>query len=100
MKNVRSKRIKKYNRLVVNILFILSVLFILSLFTNFNLANKQIKTNEIIVQNEDTIWNLAKNACKDKDNINIQNVVIEIKKINNLTSSDIYVGQVLYIPIY
>lgn len=100
MKNVKSKRIKKSNKFVVNVLFILSILFILSLFTNFNLANKQIKTNEIIVQSDDTIWNLAKNACKNKKDLNIQNVVIEIKEINNLNSSDIYVGQVLNIPVY
>lgn len=97
MKNKKSKRSNKF---VVNVLFILSILFVITLFTNFNLANKQIKTNEIIVQSDDTIWNLAKKACKDKENLNIQNVVIEIKEINNLDSSDIYVGQVLNIPIY
>lgn len=100
MKKMKYRKNKKSNKFVVNILLILSVLFVFTLFTNFNLANKQIKTNQIIVQSEDTIWNLAKKVCKNKENLNIQNIVIEIKKINNLESSDIYVGQVLNIPVY
>lgn len=100
MKKIKYKKRKKYNKIVVNVLFILSVLFIVTLFTNFNLANKQIKTNKIVVQTDDTIWNLAKRACKNNKDLNIQNVVIQIKEINNLSSSDIYVGQVLNIPIY
>lgn len=97
MKNIKSKKNSKF---IVNVLFILSMLLIISLFTNYNLANKQLKTNEVIVQSDDTIWNLAKKACKNKENVNIQNVIIEIKEINNLSSSNIYVGQVLNIPIY
>lgn len=100
MKNRKNRRKQKSNKVVVNILFILGLLFIYTLFTNFNLADKQITTNEVVVQSDDTIWNLAKNACKDNENLNVQNVVIEIKKINNLESSNIYVGQVLNIPVY
>ena len=39
-------------------------------------------------------------AISYNENIDIQNVVHDIKYRNKLSNSDIYVGQVLEIPIY
>ena len=52
------------------------------------------------VQKEDTIWSIANNICKNNEKLNIQNVIIEIKQINDLSNSDIYIGQILNIPVY
>lgn len=100
-KNIKKrKNNKKAHNLVINIVFILVLLLGSMIFTNYHYAKKEIKTNEIIVENNDTIWSLAKEICKEKQDLNIQNVIIEIKEMNHLESSDIYIGQVLNIPIY
>lgn len=102
MKKVNKRVNKKSTRknMILNILILLCVLYICSIFINFNLAKKDIKTSEVIVENDDTIWSLAKQVCSGRNDLNIQNIIIEIKEINNLTSSDIYVGQVISLPIY
>jgi len=44
----------------------------------------------------DTLWDIAINITGgDKD---IRKVVYEIKKINNLTSSNVYIGQTIKLP--
>ena len=82
------------------VLFIFALILIFSFCTSFNLGKKQVCTYELEVKSNDTIWNIANNICKNNNNLNIQNVIIEIKDLNELSSSDIYVGQTLNVPIY
>lgn len=98
VKNKNNKRVVK--RLMFNIMFLFIVLSICGIFLNFNLAKKDIKTSEVVIKKEDTIWSLAKVICNKRSDLNIQNIIIEIKEINNLTSSDIYEGQVINLPAY
>ena len=87
-------------RRVKMVIFIFGVLMVYTFFTSFQVGKKQIETYELEVNSNDTIWNIANTICKNNDNLNVQNVVLEIKDINNLSTSDIYVGQTLNIPIY
>lgn len=82
------------------ILFIFICLVCFGIFTNFGIGRKYTSTYEFKVQSSDTIWNIASNICEKDKNLNVQNVVIEIKNLNNLNTSDIYVGQTLELPIY
>lgn len=51
---------------------------------------------EIVVQSGDTIWSLVREyASKDKD---IRESIYEIGVINNLSSYDIFPGQVIKVP--
>ena len=101
MKNRYGKNVKrKSNRFLVNIVFIFILLCIYGIGTNFDFGKKAPITNEIIVSQNDTIWNIANDICKEHKDLNIQNIIIEIKELNNLKSSDIYLGQVLNIPVY
>lgn len=102
MKKVNKNIIKKSKRknIIINVIILLFILYICSIFLNYSLAKNEIKTSEIIVTSDDTIWSLAKQVCSNRSDLNIQNIMIEIKEINNLTSSDIYVGQVINLPIY
>lgn len=70
--------------------------------TSNAVAKKDVKTEIYIVNQNDTIWSIASNICKNNEdkNLNIQNVIIQIKKVNNFSDSDIYVGQTLKLPIY
>ena len=92
-------RIKNKERFYT-VLFIFSLLILFTFFTSTSVGKKQVETYEFEVQNNDTIWNIAGNICKKDSSLNIQNIILEIKDINNLSSSDIYEGQILNIPIY
>ena len=91
---------KKSNRFIKNLVFIFGILTIFSFFITFQYGKEEIKTKDIVIKNNDTIWNIASDICDENDSLNIQNVVIQIKQINNMTTSDLYIGQQLKIPIY
>lgn len=92
---------KRKNRRRFNmVIFVFILLVIFTFCTSFNLGKKQVETYEIKVNSNDTIWNIAKDICNNNNSLYIQNVILDIQDINNLTSSDIYVGQTLNIPIY
>lgn len=50
----------------------------------------------IEVRSGDTLWGIAKQFNKNSD---IREFIYEIKKINNLTSSDIYAGNIIKVPV-
>lgn len=96
---------KKYRlnikRIMMNICIILIMLIICNIISNYTFGNKHIETKSITVASNDTLWKIAKDVCNEStEDLNVQNIIIEIKNINNLKSSNIYSGQVLEIPIY
>lgn len=99
------KKIKKYRvdlkRLCTNILIIATLFMLFNAICNYTFGFKNIETKTIIVEKNDTLWSIAEDICKTSSgNLNIQNIIIEIKNINNLNSSEIFVGQELNVPIY
>ncbi|MDD3304023.1 MAG: LysM peptidoglycan-binding domain-containing protein [Clostridia bacterium] len=98
--NQRRNHKKNSKRLVTNIIFIFVLLCIYGIGTSFDFGKKAAITDKFIVSHSDTIWNIASGICSEKKGLNIQNIIIEIKEINHLKNSDIYVGQVLDIPVY
>lgn len=54
-------------------------------------------TAECIVQPFQTIWNLARPVAEARG-VDVRQVVDEIKDINGLSSSQVYVGQLLSVP--
>lgn len=103
MKKLYNKKNIKKSKPKVRYVFIL--LLIISIFGILN-ATVFAKENNITtfytVESNDTLWDIAKYICNNsnKKNINIQKTVCEIKKINNMTSSNIYEGQEIMLPIY
>lgn len=51
----------------------------------------------IVVQDGDTLWNLAEKYYAH-NNYEIQKIIWEIQKANSLSSGEIYIGQILYLP--
>lgn len=101
-KNKKSLKVVSKKRFILNTLVILFMIILVSFFTTKSFGKKEIHTYEYTVSSTDTLWNISNVVCKNSDdkNINIQNVIKDIKSRNNLSDSDIYVGQVLNIPIY
>ena len=88
----------KINNFPRFIFFIIVVIFIISFCTNILTSTVFSASPEeyepIIVSQGDTIWSIASNLGG-----NTEKNVYEIKKINNLSSSIIYVGQELKVPV-
>lgn len=88
--------------LVKNIVILFFVLSVIGLFLNSLNAKEELKLKEYQVSSNDTLWNISSSICNksSKTDLNIQSVIKEIKKINNLKSNNIYEGQILNLPIY
>ena len=87
-------------RLFMNILFVLSLFILFNIFTSQIFGKKEIKTIDLTIKSGDTLWGISSNICKNDSSLNIQEVIYDIKEINNLTSSDIIEGKVIQVPIY
>ena len=99
----RNKKVKSGKISFKSIVTIFIILLICgAIFTNKVFAIEEIPTKNYVVTSNDTLWKIASKICKKSDNkdLNTQKVVYEIKELNSLTTSDIYVGQELVIPIY
>lgn len=96
---------KKYRldlkRVCTNIMILATIFVLFNTIGNFTFGSKNIETKTIMVESRDTLWSIASDICKaSSEDLNVQNVILEIKNINNLDSSEIFVGQELNIPIY
>ncbi len=80
---------------MISITLILAVIIIFALKTSANCLTKD-SWHEITVCRGDTLWTIAQDYKEDK---NIQMVIYEIMKFNNLETSEIYPGQKLKIPL-
>lgn len=81
------------------------VIFIISfiVFTNKAYSNVEIGYKEEYIYSGDTLWKIANNEGKSNEyfkNKNIGDIIIELKKINNLKSAELYVGDKIIIPVY
>ena len=88
-------RIKNRKRFIVSMSLIFMLLFlIVSLFTNKVFSHEEPKYEKVIVSNGDTLWSIASSL-----NGNINKNIYNIREVNGLVKSDIYVGQELLIPL-
>ena len=87
-------RIKNMKRFILSltILFLL-ISFLCSMIFGKVFSYTAPEYKEIIVSEGDTLWSIA---SKLKGNVNEN--IYEIKKINNLNDSYIYIGQEMLIP--
>lgn len=87
-------RIVNLPRFIISMIIIVCVLsFITSMLTTKVFSATPIQYDNITVSEGDTLWSIANSIDG-----NINKNIYEIKKINNLESSIIYVGQELKIP--
>ena len=63
----------------------------------FNLEEEKIYIEKILVNKGDTLWNIALEF--KEDSIDVRDMVEIIKDLNELRSSEIYVGTVLKVPV-
>lgn len=94
------KRKKQNSRGKVNLIGFLFIVIVIILSTQKCLAEEQLPVTKQVVLSNDTLWDIAQSICQEKNHLNIQNVILDIKELNQLSNSVIYTGQTLYIPEY
>lgn len=87
-------RIVNLPRFIISMIIIVCILsFITSMLTTKVFSAAPIQYENIVVSEGDTLWSIANNIGG-----NVNKNIYEIKRINRLESSIIYVGQELKIP--
>ncbi len=79
------------------ILFLTILFFIVSFLTNMFLykvfSHEEQSYKDVVVCKGETLWSIAKGLDG-----NVNENIYNIKKLNNLSTSNLYVGQTLMIP--
>lgn len=95
-------KITNFNKFIRSIILLILTLIVLTMLSKNVFSHQETKYKEIYVSTGDTIWSIAKEETKENDffkNKSTREVVYNIQSLNQLTSSEIYVGQKLLIPI-
>ncbi|MBR5227290.1 MAG: LysM peptidoglycan-binding domain-containing protein [Clostridia bacterium] len=95
----RNKQNSKKRILIENVVIILFIFSVLHIISNSLFASKTIASTEQTVLRGQTLWTIAENISMNYDK-DINEVIYDIKKLNNLEESVIYEGQLLNIPKY
>lgn len=97
------KKIVNFKRFVISNMVLFVGLFILiSAIVNNTYSYTNPKYKTIYAEEGDTLWNIA-NVEKGQNeyyrNKDVRDIVINLKKVNNLEVCDLKIGQKLLIPI-
>ena len=95
-------KIKNKKKFIRGILIIFTIIFIILLiFSTVVSSHQETKYNIYSVETGDTLWSIAcfqrehNDFYKDKD---IRYIIKNIKEINNLSNSNLFINQELQIP--
>ena len=96
-------KIVNVKKFVRSIVVVLLIIFGVSLiFAKGTLSHKEAEYKKIYVSEGDTLWTIAGELQSHNDyykNKDIRYIISDIRKINNLESSNIYVNQELMVPV-
>ncbi len=95
-------KITNFNKFIRSIILLIFTLIVLVLLTKNVFSHQETKYKTIYVSSGDSIWSIAKEEIRENEifkNKSTREVVYNIQSLNQLSSSEIYVGQKLLIPI-
>ena len=89
--------------LTIGVIFLIALFLIIFMGNNNTYSNTEVSYKKIYVSSGDTLWEIAEteaanNAYYAKSDVRY--IMKDLKEINKLTTSNIYVGQELIIPCY
>ena len=79
------------------------IIFINLLIADNSYSHQEIASKNITVISGDTLWTIAKNEQENNsyyEGKDIRDIIQSIKNNNNLTDSNLKIGQILEIPTY
>ena len=91
---------KKFIRSISILVLIICLLII---FSKNTYSKVEIIYKEDYIYSGDTLWSISKNEIENNkyfENKDIRDVISELKNINNLSESNLKVGEKIKIPIY
>lgn len=98
-KSHRTRIKKKYGntpiKFIPALICLVSIISIISIFSTNSYSYKEPTYVTMHVKSGDTLWDIAKERCGNKD---IRKYIYDIKKINNMTNSNIYAGKEIKLP--
>ena len=103
MKNLKIVNMKKFIRSISILLFVVVAIIFLS--TKVSLSHNeypQLNYDTVTVIKGDTLWQISVEQQKNNPyytNKDVRNIINHIKKVNNLKTSDLTIGQELKIPV-
>lgn len=77
------------------------IIFLILMLANISFSHTEVNYKEIAISSGDTLWSIAKYEKNNNDyfeNRDIRDIVDEIKYLNNLTNSNLNIGDKLSIP--
>lgn len=96
MKKLNEKKVIRLGLIIT-----MSAIILLLLIHSTSLSYKKVEYNEVYVSSGDTLWKIAKYEMENNDYYKakeIREIVFDIKKVNNLSNSELTVNQKLFIP--
>lgn len=101
MKHIRIINKYKFIRSVTILLCILGIILCIAKHKTYSNSETKYKT-EYVVKGE-TLWGIAEKEIQENayfENADIQNVILELKKVNHMTTSNLSEGMKIKIPVY
>lgn len=95
--------IKNKKKFMKTIIILSLTIIAFGMFINKTYSNVEVTYKEEYIYSGDTLWSIAENEISNNKyfkNKNIREVIKEIKKLNNLTDSKVYNGEIIKIPTY
>ncbi len=77
------------------------IIFLILMLSNVSFSHTEVSYKEIAVSSGDTLWSIAKYEKNNNmyfENKDVRDIIDEIKYINNLTTSNLSIGDKLNIP--
>lgn len=97
------KIINKYKFIRAMTILSCIVIAIICMASHNTYSNSEIKYKTEYVVKGETLWGIAEKEIQKNayfENVDIQNVVLELKKVNHMTTSNLSEGMKIKIPIY
>lgn len=96
-------KIVNKEKFIKNISILLIIISLLIIFSKSTYSNVEIIYKEDYIYSGDTLWNISKKEIQNNkyfEGKDIREVVSELKYINNLSESNLKVGEKIKIPMY
>lgn len=92
--------VKPFRFFIFILLCVLTIAFTTSTIIGLNKANAaSVSTyKQIVIQADDTLWNIAEEYCSDE--IDIRDYISDVCEINDISVNNIQIGDVIFVPVY